>query len=361
MIHYLVTRAHCYTMLPFLKYWARDFQQHLKILTYESLWTLSELKPGTYIFTDIDRLTPLQRDYCSRLWSRLQHSPGFRPVNHPTQSMRRYELLNTLYAQQINRFRAYRPTEPGTPWKFPLFIRLENRHRALSSLLHSQVELESALIGLKDRPGEKLIVEFCNTSDEDGIYRKFSAYMVGETVIPIHIMRSQNWLVKGATINDPAARKEEEEYLSNNPHQEQIRSLFKTARIEYGRIDYSLLDGDLQVWEINTNPTLLPLKRLNGRRELKTAFLRQYRKAMHELERICSGMGGEALSIEPLAPPVGRSLALLQAAENWLLQRFFFYSFGRVSRFSSLEELYLFLKSSIGHRVKKPSPLSVRH
>ena len=35
--------------------------------------------------------------------------------------------------------------------------------------------------------------------------------------------------------------------------------MFQIAGIDYGRIDYSMLDGEPQVWEINTNPTVLKI------------------------------------------------------------------------------------------------------
>ncbi|HEY6904140.1 MAG TPA: hypothetical protein VI216_07510, partial [Candidatus Acidoferrales bacterium] len=47
------------------------------------------------------------------------------------------------------------------------------------------------------------------------------------------------------------------EYVQSNPHAEWLRETFALANIRYGRIDYGLLDGKPQVWEINTNPTIV--------------------------------------------------------------------------------------------------------
>ena len=49
---------------------------------------------------------------------------------------------------------------------------------------------------------------------------------------------------------------EESRYCETNPHEAWIREIFRLARIDYGRIDYGMLDGKPQVWEINTNPTI---------------------------------------------------------------------------------------------------------
>ena len=46
--------------------------------------------------------------------------------------------------------------------------------------------------------------------------------------------------------------------METNPHERELREIFRLARIDYGKIDYAVLGDRLQVWEINTNPTLAP-------------------------------------------------------------------------------------------------------
>jgi hypothetical protein len=41
----------------------------------------------------------------------------------------------------------------------------------------------------------------------------------------------------------------------------QIKQVYELAQIEYGRIDYGLVNGKIQVFEINTHPMLLNHKR----------------------------------------------------------------------------------------------------
>ena len=60
--------------------------------------------------------------------------------------------------------------------------------------------------------------------------------------------------------------------MQTNPHEAELRAIFKLARIDYGRIDYGIKDGQIQVWEINTNPMLL-----------KLAMFYSPRKEIHEL------------------------------------------------------------------------------
>ena len=59
----------------------------------------------------------------------------------------------------------------------------------------------------------------------------------------------------GSTFRDEWAF-EEREFLEKNEHADEIKMIFELAKVEYGRIDYALLNGKLQVWEINTNPTI---------------------------------------------------------------------------------------------------------
>ena len=49
---------------------------------------------------------------------------------------------------------------------------------------------------------------------------------------------------------------EEAEFFARDPHAASMARIFELAKIDFGRIDYGLLDGEVQVWEINTNPMI---------------------------------------------------------------------------------------------------------
>ena len=55
----------------------------------------------------------------------------------------------------------------------------------------------------------------------------------------------------------PEVLERERRYVETNPHEREIREIFRLARIDYGNIDYSILGDRLHVWEINTNPNIL--------------------------------------------------------------------------------------------------------
>ena len=102
-----------------------------------------------------------------------------------------------------------------------------------------------------------MIVEFCDTASADGLFRKFSAFKVGDSIIPCHVMVSPHWCVKSdRNESTRGAIQEGIKYVEDNPHEAWLRKVFSVARIDYGRVDYGVLDGVPQVWEINLNPTI---------------------------------------------------------------------------------------------------------
>jgi hypothetical protein len=221
-------------------------------------------KPGAYIFADLERLSPGELQKAAIVWQALTDAgAGIRLLNHPTRSMRRYELLRTLHERGINHFDAYRLTEARWPARYPVFLRREDEHGgAMSPLLRTRGELEAALDDLH-RKGEVrdglLVVEFCDTADVDGIYRKYGAFVVGDRVFARSVLFSRHWVQKRRDLNELEMLREQRQYLEENPHEAALRDIFRLARIDYGRMDYGLLHGKIQVWEINTNPLIMRL------------------------------------------------------------------------------------------------------
>ncbi|MGK7892784.1 MAG: hypothetical protein AB4372_03825, partial [Xenococcus sp. (in: cyanobacteria)] len=81
---------------------------------------------------------------------------------------------------------------------------------------------------------------------------------------------------------------EEEQYVKTNPHESFLRDIFRLARIEYGRIDYGLINGIPQVWEINTNPRSLSINDM-------TSELQKKRTPTHEHFAKNFALGFEAI------------------------------------------------------------------
>jgi hypothetical protein len=264
MIYQLVTRPHFYTATTYFQTWGRQLASQHNLMFYEGLPKTKCLPQATFIFSDVERLTPSEAEIAAQVWAQLAASQHqLQLLNHPTRSMRRYELLRTLYEHGINSFNIYRLTELRKPQSFPVFLRGENDHDGtLTSLLYSFEELQSA-IDMLDRQGkskeDKVIIEYCDTSDKHGVFRKYAAFIVGDHIIPTHIFFSQKWMTKVAVTEKDVSEmmlREEQEFVETNPHADALRQIARIAHIDYGRIDYGVLNGNVQVWEINTNPWL---------------------------------------------------------------------------------------------------------
>jgi len=260
MIHYLARAEHHYTVGDYLKSWAGPSHPVIKIFAYERLPTI--LPRGTYIFSDLERLTSCQLELMADLRDQLAAAgDGIRLLNHPTRSLRRFALLRQRSDAGRNAFRAFRASEPLDDVRFPVFVRRANEHEgSATGLLRDPRELDQAIVrallaGIE--LADVLIVEFCDTSHGSGRFRKYSAFRVGDRIIPRNLYFSEKWVLKNPDILDPAAVAEEHAYLESNPHERELHEIFDLAQIEYGRIDYGLLDGRLQVWEINTNPIVI--------------------------------------------------------------------------------------------------------
>jgi len=270
VIVFVATRAHQYTVRGYLRHAGRQAPA-VRIESYERLLKARSVSVGTYVFADLERLTPTQLEKASIVWSQLELA-GARLLNHPTRAMRRYELLRTLAEHGSNMFDAYRLTEARRPKRFPVFLRDENRHfDILSPLLATAEALDAAIAGLSAQGHYRdgvLMTEFRDTADEHGIYRKYSAFRICDAIVPAHVYFSRQWMFRRPDTMPltPALLAEERNYVEADPHERQLRDIFELARIDYGRIDYGVdPEGGIQVWEINTNPTLIETVRVPGR------------------------------------------------------------------------------------------------
>jgi len=309
MIHYLCTARDPRVFEEYLESDGLAVAPMIRTRTYDEVLASDFVPAGTYVFADIECLSPERAQWLARVWRELERS-GSRLLNHPTRSLHRYELLRRLHEQGSNAFDLQRLTEARAPRRWPVFLRDLVHHTGnLTPLLHDPVELEKALetlLGEECYSREALaVVEFCDTADSAGIYRKFSAFHVGGRVIPRHVFFAHDWMLKWPVLLEPELLEEERHYVEENPHESEIRRIFELAQIDYGRIDYSMLDGQMQVWEINTHPFVstpgVVGRDLRG--GILESFLPSYESALRALD---SPQPGPAkVPIPRLTPPLG--------------------------------------------------------
>jgi hypothetical protein len=305
MVSFLVKAGQTHCMEEYLACWGSALAGRMQVIPYETLADEVRLVPGTYVFGALDHwLEPELASRVHALAAALAGRPGFRVLNDPARALRRRDLLDRLYREGRNVFRAERATGDLRRLRFPVFLRNEHRHdRPASPLLHSVRQVEGAVawaVLTGHRLEDLLVVEFCDTSDAKGVYRKYAAFVVGERVIARSLSHSRHWMVKhGVSDFSRDAVTEELEYVRGNPHAAQLAGLFRLAGVSYGRIDYSLHEGRVQAWEINLNPTIgrghrptsgrVPSDLEPIRRQSKAHFYREFQSAWEAVDLPCDG------------------------------------------------------------------------
>jgi hypothetical protein len=248
----------------FLARYGRALRGRLCAVPYEELFAARSARAGTWIFTDLDKLTAAERADAAEIWRRLEESgEPVRLLNHPLRAKRRHALLRGLRAAGLNDFDAWRLDElPAAP-RFPVFLRVEDDHKGpRSELLHDRAALDEGVARLCAAGlarASLLVTEYRGEPDASGVYRKYGAYRVGDRIFPNHLLFGRDWRLKRRDKGplDAAAAAEERRLLERNPHEAELRRAFALAEIEYGRADYGFAGGRLQVFEINTNPTIM--------------------------------------------------------------------------------------------------------
>ena len=268
MIHIVLREDFRNTVQGFLRHSTKGFDC-VRILSYERMFARGRAPMGHYIFTDFDRLDPAAIEVLARLSDDLRaRAPQVRLLNDPRKVLERVPLLARLRREGLNRFDVTRLDAGERPDAFPVFVRSEDGCGGPETgLLRNLPELETALEELH-RAGRglkrRIAVGFCAQRDSRGLYRKFGAMNIGGRIIPQHMHCSEHWDVKWASnFHDAGTAREEIEYIRTNPHRDALARIFRIAGIDYGRIDYGLVDGTVQTYEINTNPRL-PRYGLNG-------------------------------------------------------------------------------------------------
>jgi hypothetical protein len=271
MITYLVTREGESAIRNNALIVGTELEPYFEIVRYEDALQRGDWHTGTIVFADLERIYASAIPAVTRLWRRFENARApVRLLNHPTRSLKRYALLRRLHEMSLNAFNVYRGDEHRKPERFPVFLHGERDHNGpMTGVLETPEALAAALDGLADAGvplNQVLVTEFCDVRSADGLYRKYGAFIVGGRVVPRHLFFSANWSVKTARDDSLAADseetllEEERAFVFGNPHESELGTYFGIAGIEYGRMDYGLRDGRIQVWEINTNP--LPLSPL---------------------------------------------------------------------------------------------------
>ena len=279
MIHYVVPRLEDFTIREYLELWGREDAGRISVVHYEDLPERRELPAGAWVFSALDHLTPAGREIVAGLAGTLEKAgPAVRVLNSPGRTLLRFELLEQLHRLGLNHHCAARAAGDLSGLRYPVFVRDERWHTgALSPLLHTPAELSAALgrcIVRGHHLDDLLAVEFADTADSGGTFRKYAAYAVGSAIVPRSLEMGPHWMIKlQVAEHSESGYFEQRAYVFENPHEAALRPILKAAGVDYGRIDYSMKDGAPVTWEINLNPTIGLSRRSRPRRNRKLAAL----------------------------------------------------------------------------------------
>lgn len=265
VIYYIATERHLRGARAFLRC-NPEMKKLIKTLTYEELLFQRGGPVGHYIFTDLDRLSRFELDCVALFSSRLTEiAPDARQLNHPAKVKDRFPLLVALHKAGINSFTATRTETDVVPPQFPVFIRSEDGCRGPETgIIEDSAAYQRALDQLradgKTRRG-RIAIGFAAQAGHDGYYRKYGAYKIGGDILPHHLHYGRHWVVKRSDVDKNSDLRnvivnEELAYVRDNPHRDILARVFEIAEVEFGRVDYGIVDGKVAIYEINTNPKL---------------------------------------------------------------------------------------------------------
>lgn len=241
------------------------------------------------ILTDQERLTPERAEGIASWMSVLEEHAIV--LNHPTRTLRREALLQHFAATGRNTFRAWRASDPSCDPRFPVFVRGTTDHDGpLTDALASPAALQRALADLAANGRHLdalLVVEKVDVPRIHGATPKYSAIRIGDRVFPRHLFFADRWVAKShGRLTSPEHLAAEWDFIQEFPHEDLVRDRFTAAKITYGRIDYAMVDGNLETFEINTNPSWMKpgyFTTASPRQRVHLAFLERMREAFDAL------------------------------------------------------------------------------
>jgi hypothetical protein len=204
MLFFVATRFHQYTMAALRRTACGGHDVTVVPLAYEELFAAPQLSGGTYVFTDIERLSPLERRLAAEVFRKMRaHPAAFRPINDPARVRHRFALLRALHEAGINSFDAYPAEGLPRPARFPVFLKSCSDHNMMvTGLLPDQAALEAALerVQAAGTPlGDLAVIEYCAEPVRPGVWCRYTAFRVGDAILPDLPVTQDHWTVKAGT------------------------------------------------------------------------------------------------------------------------------------------------------------------
>ncbi len=270
MLAFVTCGAHQYTVRDVLETRSSAFQGCVMVLSYRDFLSFESLPVADYILVDLERIDDRVIGAAAKRVEDLRRAvPGLKVLNTPEVGLRRLAVSQRLVAAGINEFRVAPIAAIPADLRFPVFVRrLDDHDGPLTGMLASREEMDAAIARLRKNDAsdaDLAVTEFVDTRDAEGRHRKLSYFRVGERYFPGAMNWSADWVCKGVAgeAETDVMRAERMTFLTGNPHEAIMRPVFEAAGLSYGRADYAMIDGRPQVFEINTNPMIVPPTRVS--------------------------------------------------------------------------------------------------
>ena len=262
----------------------------VRVLNYTEMLLGNRWPRATYVLSDLDRLAPATLQGVA-MFHRRARDLGWRVLNDPARIRSRWGLLRLLKREGLNSFNAYRVEEGLRPERWPVFVRTDGGHDAPDpQLLFDWDAVQRAIeaqITACVPVTNLLIVEFAGEPVLPGLYRKLSSFRIGDRSVAHPCVHEDNWVAKHGTRGIAPVELYEEELsiVAEDPYREPMRQAFELAQIDYGRSDFGIVGGRIELYEINLNPRIeFPEAPVQVRREAWALFRRNYIEALRSID-----------------------------------------------------------------------------
>lgn len=231
--------------------------------SYERLFRRRSAPSATYVFTDFDRLSASELEAACLVRDRIV-AAGSRVLNDPRNFLPRDALIKRWRRGDINGFTCFAPSLGEWPDRYPVFLRTIAAHRGVLGELLPDLDAARAAVADALAAGHPIsdlvLVEYAAQPQPDtGTFQKHAAFLVGDRIIRANTVNDTSWAAKNGVrhgASDAQYRAERAE-MDAYPHVDFVRRAFDVAGMDFGRIDFGIVDNRPQAYEINTNPMML--------------------------------------------------------------------------------------------------------
>ena len=140
MIFFVAPSGETWELEDYLRTYEKELNGRASVLTWDQIAARQELGLGSYVFLAIDQMSPTEKEIAAQCWDKLsQARSDITLINHPSEVLLRYDLLQTCFERNRNTFRVRRAADFLRCEEFPVFLRREHDHNSsITGLLHTR-------------------------------------------------------------------------------------------------------------------------------------------------------------------------------------------------------------------------------